>query len=142
MNRKLVERSQTGVRMEKSLLKVLKGLAEYCEISMGDLLEAYRRLPEDNEEKSNTHSIYRIALNLALGRMELAMSDLDLVENTAQRTAFEVLIQAVRQPASITTLPNASSATEHLAQSYALQANHNLPAALESARAARVPDRE
>jgi len=39
MNRKLVERSQTGVRMEKSLLKVLKGLAEYCEISMGDLLE-------------------------------------------------------------------------------------------------------
>ena len=39
MNRKLVERSQTGVRMEKSLIKVLKGLAEYCEISMGDLLE-------------------------------------------------------------------------------------------------------
>ena len=39
MNRQLVERTQTGVRMEKSLLKVLKGLAEYCEISMGDLLE-------------------------------------------------------------------------------------------------------
>jgi hypothetical protein len=27
------------VRIEKSLLKVLKGLAEYCEISLGDLLE-------------------------------------------------------------------------------------------------------
>ena len=39
MNRKLVERTQTGVRIEKSLLKVLKGLAEYCEISLGDLLE-------------------------------------------------------------------------------------------------------
>ena len=39
MNRKVIERTQTGVRMEKSLLKVLKGLAEYCEISMGDLLE-------------------------------------------------------------------------------------------------------
>lgn len=36
---KLVERTQTGVRIEKSLLKVLKGLAEYCEISLGDLLE-------------------------------------------------------------------------------------------------------
>ena len=36
---KTIERTQTGVRMEKSLLKVLKGLAEYCEISMGDLLE-------------------------------------------------------------------------------------------------------
>lgn len=39
MNKRLVERTQTGVRMEKSLLKVLKGLAEYCELSMGDLLE-------------------------------------------------------------------------------------------------------
>ena len=39
MNRRLVERTQTGVRLEKSLLKVLKGLAEYCEISLGDLLE-------------------------------------------------------------------------------------------------------
>lgn len=36
---RLVERTQTGVRLEKSLLKVLKGLAEYCEISLGDLLE-------------------------------------------------------------------------------------------------------
>lgn len=39
MNTRLVERAQTGVRMEKSLLKVLKGLAEYCEITLGDLLE-------------------------------------------------------------------------------------------------------
>jgi hypothetical protein len=39
MNRKTVERIQTGVRLEKSLLKVLKGLAEYCDISLGDLLE-------------------------------------------------------------------------------------------------------
>ena len=39
MEKKLVERTQTGVRMEKSLLKVLKGLAEYCELSLGDLLE-------------------------------------------------------------------------------------------------------
>lgn len=36
---KIVERTQTGVRIEKSLLKVLKGLAEYCELSLGDLLE-------------------------------------------------------------------------------------------------------
>lgn len=36
---KLVERTQTGVRMEKSILKVLKGLAEFCDITLGDLLE-------------------------------------------------------------------------------------------------------
>ncbi len=34
-----VERTQTGVRIEKRLLKVLKGLAEYLDLSMGDLLE-------------------------------------------------------------------------------------------------------
>ena len=34
-----VERAQTGVRMEKRLIKVLKGLAEYHDISLGDLLE-------------------------------------------------------------------------------------------------------
>lgn len=39
MNTRLVERTQTGVRLEKSLLKVLKGLAEYCELTLGDLLE-------------------------------------------------------------------------------------------------------
>lgn len=39
MSTKLVERTQTGVRLEKSLLKVLKGLAEYCDITLGDLLE-------------------------------------------------------------------------------------------------------
>jgi hypothetical protein len=34
-----VERVQTGVRMEKRLVKVLKSLAEYLNISLGDLLE-------------------------------------------------------------------------------------------------------
>lgn len=34
-----VERTQTGMRMEKRLLKVLKGLAEYHDISLGDLIE-------------------------------------------------------------------------------------------------------
>lgn len=34
-----VERVQTGVRIEKRMLKVLKGLAEYLEMSLGDLLE-------------------------------------------------------------------------------------------------------
>lgn len=34
-----IERIQTGVRIEKRLLKVLKGLAEQLDISLGDLLE-------------------------------------------------------------------------------------------------------
>ena len=34
-----VERVQIGVRMEKRMVKVLKALAEYLDISLGDLLE-------------------------------------------------------------------------------------------------------
>lgn len=35
----VVERVQTGVRIEKRLLKVLKGLAEVHDLSLSDLLE-------------------------------------------------------------------------------------------------------
>lgn len=35
----IVERVQTGVRLEKRLLKVLKALAEVHDITLGDLLE-------------------------------------------------------------------------------------------------------
>lgn len=35
----LVERVQTGVRVEKRILKVLKALAEYHDMTLGDLLE-------------------------------------------------------------------------------------------------------
>ena len=34
-----IERVQTGVRMERRILKVLKGLAEYKNMTLGDLLE-------------------------------------------------------------------------------------------------------
>jgi hypothetical protein len=35
----LVERVQTGVRIEKRLLKVLKAFADYRDLTLGDLLE-------------------------------------------------------------------------------------------------------
>ena len=50
-----VERVQTGVRLERRLLKVLKALAEYLDISLGDLIEGIAlhtfegRLPFDQE---------------------------------------------------------------------------------------------
>ena len=34
-----IERVQTGVRMERRILKVLKALAEYKSMTLGDLLE-------------------------------------------------------------------------------------------------------
>ena len=35
----VVERVQTGIRVEKRLLKVLKALAEYKDMTLGDLIE-------------------------------------------------------------------------------------------------------
>lgn len=37
--RRAVERVQTGLRLEKSLLKVLKATAEYKNLTLGDLIE-------------------------------------------------------------------------------------------------------
>ena len=39
MPKTVVKRTQAGVRIESSLLKVLKGLAEYTDLTLGDLLE-------------------------------------------------------------------------------------------------------
>ncbi len=39
MSPRSIQRTQTGVRIESSLLKVLKGLAEYTDLTLGDLLE-------------------------------------------------------------------------------------------------------
>ncbi len=39
MTTRIVTRTQTGVRIESSLLKVLKALAEFTDLSLGDLLE-------------------------------------------------------------------------------------------------------
>ncbi|MGO8814508.1 MAG: hypothetical protein ACLQVG_07535 [Terriglobia bacterium] len=38
-NRHVVERVQTGVRMEKRLLKVLRAFADFHDLTLGDLLE-------------------------------------------------------------------------------------------------------
>ena len=35
----MVDKTQTGLRMDASVLKVLKGLAEYKDLSLGDLVE-------------------------------------------------------------------------------------------------------
>jgi hypothetical protein len=35
----MIERVQTGVRLEKRLLKVLKAVAEYRDMSLGELIE-------------------------------------------------------------------------------------------------------
>src|SRR5271163_1350120 len=56
----LVERIQTGVRMEKRLLKVLKALAEYHDMSLGDLLEGIVLHAFDGKTPFSDESLRRI----------------------------------------------------------------------------------
>jgi predicted DNA-binding ribbon-helix-helix protein len=57
----IVERVQTGVRMEKRLLKVLKGLAETFDITLGDLLEGICLHAFDGKTPFNKQTLSRIA---------------------------------------------------------------------------------
>ena len=56
----LVERVQTGVRMEKRLLKVLKAFAEYHDMTLGDLLEGIVLHAFDGKTPFNATSLERI----------------------------------------------------------------------------------
>ena len=56
-----VERVQTGVRIEKRMLKVLKALAELFEISLGDLLEGIVLHAFEGRSPFNEEAQQRIA---------------------------------------------------------------------------------
>jgi len=56
----VVERVQTGVRMEKRILKVLKGFAEYHDMTLGDLLEGIVLHAFDGKTPFSAASLARI----------------------------------------------------------------------------------
>jgi hypothetical protein len=56
----MVERVQTGVRMEKRLLKVLKAFAEYNDMSLGDMLEGIVLHAFDGKSAFGPESLKRI----------------------------------------------------------------------------------
>jgi hypothetical protein len=56
----LVERVQTGVRIEKRILKVLKAFAEYHDMTLGDVLEGIVLHAFDGKTPFNSASLERI----------------------------------------------------------------------------------
>jgi hypothetical protein len=73
-----VERVQTGVRMERRILKVLKALAEYKNMTLGDLLEGIVLHAFDGKPAFTTDTLRKIA--------ELkAIFDLDLDSRSSHR---------------------------------------------------------
>ena len=84
----LVERVQTGVRIEKRLLKVLKAFAEYHDLTLGDLLEGIVLHAFDGKCPFGAESLARI-------RDLKKFYGLDLDSGASHR-----LIEASRSPSS------------------------------------------
>jgi len=71
----VVERVQTGVRMEKRLLKVLKAIAELKDMTLGDLLVGIVRLAFEGKVPFSAQTLKEIEQLKALYGMTLKASD-------------------------------------------------------------------
>ncbi len=72
---KVVERVQTGVRMERRLVKVLKALAEYLDISLGDLLEGISLNVFEGNAPFSSQTLKKIAQIKAIYDLDLTAAD-------------------------------------------------------------------
>ncbi|MDJ0930146.1 hypothetical protein [Breoghania sp.] len=70
-----VERVQTGVRLEKKLLKVLKAVAELRDMSLGDLLEGIVLHAFENRALFSTETLAAIAEFRRIYGLELTLAD-------------------------------------------------------------------
>ena len=55
-----IERIQTGMRIEKRMVKVLKALAEYFDMTLGDLIEGIVLHAFDGKVPFNENSLKKI----------------------------------------------------------------------------------
>jgi predicted DNA-binding ribbon-helix-helix protein len=94
----LVERVQTGVRMEKRLLKVLKALAEYHDMSLGDLLEGIVLHAFDGKTPFSTASLKRIHALKKFYALDL--------DSSASHRLTEIKRHSTNETASETKIPD------------------------------------
>ncbi len=70
-----VVRIQTGVRLERRLLKVLKGLAEYLDLSLGDLLEGIALHALENRPPFRRSTLEKVAQLKRVYGLDLSAED-------------------------------------------------------------------
>jgi hypothetical protein len=71
----MIERIQTGVRVEKRILKVMKALAEYHDITLGDLIEGIVLHAFDGKCAFGPQSLELIASLKGIYHLDLDASD-------------------------------------------------------------------
>lgn len=95
-----IERVQTGLRLEKRTLKVLKALAEYKDLSLGDLLEGIVLHAFDGKAPFDRESLAKIRQLRAVYGLTLTAADSHvLVEAAApKRTGARTRVPARHAP--------------------------------------------
>jgi hypothetical protein len=88
----LVERVQTGVRIEKRILKVLKAFAEYHDMTLGDVLEGIVLHAFDGKAPFSPASLERIRELKKFYHLNL--------DSTASHRLQEIKAKSPRQRAS------------------------------------------
>lgn len=78
-----IERVQTGVRIERRTLKVLKGLAEYLDLSLGDLLEGVVLHAFEGKAPFSGATLEQIAKLKSVYALELTAADAHKLVETA-----------------------------------------------------------
>jgi hypothetical protein len=74
-NLKSVERVQTGIRIEKRTLKVLKALAEYLDMSLGDLVEGIVLHAFDGKLAFSADTLLQIERLKGVYKLDLSATD-------------------------------------------------------------------
>lgn len=72
---KTIERVQTGVRIERRTLKVLKGLAEVLDLSLGDLIEGVVLHAFEGKVAFGAETLARIAQLKKVYGLDLTAAD-------------------------------------------------------------------
>ena len=70
-----IERTQTGIRIEKRILKVLKAVAEDHDMTLGDLIEGIVLHAFEGKPPFSQESIKKISQFKALYGLDLAAED-------------------------------------------------------------------
>jgi hypothetical protein len=83
-----IERVQTGVRIEKRILKVMKALAEYHDLTLGDLIEGIVLHAFEGKCAFGTENLQRVAELKNIYHLDLdAGASHKLVEHKIERKA-------------------------------------------------------
>ncbi len=83
---KSVKRTQTGLRLEKRLLKVMKGLAEYLDMSVAELIEGMALHAFEGKAPFDPSTLRKIAQLKEVYDLDLTAADSHAMTEPARDT--------------------------------------------------------